>query len=221
MHSKHLATPLLSFALLAACQKENKPEAKPGPTTPELPVLAVATATISSVQMLEDCPDPKPATGTPASPKPAQAPAKSAPAESMPASMAPARPGDQAYAPPCQQSTMQVSFAGQGPESSKVVVKELRLLTAEGKSLATIETRLPTIWNESVYTAWDEQVQPGKDIQVSYKISPPAWHDVETALGSPTHGKMFVLEADIEVGGKKQTVRSIEFARIQPQMVPT
>ena len=138
--------------------------------------------------------------------------------------MAPAdSAGDSAarYMPPCQQSTMQVSFAGQGPASSKVVIKELRLLTPEGSPLATLKTRLPTVWEESVYSPWDEVLQAGKDINVSYKIAPPTWGEVERALGGPSHGKMFVLEADIEVGGETQTVRSIEFTRFQPQAMPT
>ncbi len=234
MHKKHFLTTLLSFVvMLAACQKEKKTEPVPEPTPPEVPKLVVASASIASVQMLEDCPDPKAAAGAPASPKAQeaeQAPAKRrAPAESMPASIAPSSDslgpgavGNKArYAPPCQQSTMQVSFAGQGPSSSKVVLKELRLLTPDGKSLGILKARLPTVWDESVYAPWDEVVQAGKDINVSYKITPPNWGEVEGVLGSPSHGKMFVLEADVEVGGETQTVRSIQFTRIQPQMMPT
>ena len=231
MRKKHVLTPLLSIALMmAACQKEKKSEPEPEPIPPEPPKVVVATATIASVQILQDCPDPKPATGTPASPKVEQipakpaAPAKTAPAESMPASMAPADSAGRhsgAYQPPCQQSTIQFSFAGQGAQSSKVTLKELRLLTPEGKPLATLNTRLPSVWGESVYTAWDEVLQAGKDINVSYKVAPPSWSEVEKELGGRSFGKMFLLEAVVEVGGETQTVRSSEFARFQPHAIPT
>ncbi len=229
---KNLVPLFLVLAVMVfACQKEKEPEEKPvpeeiksvDPVPPDpVPPAKLATVSIASVQMLEDCPDPKPAS-------PAAAPAKRrAPAESRPASMAPpekSMPRDStarvAYTPPCQQSTVQFAFAGQGAESSKVVLKELRLLAPDGKDLATLKARLPSQWKASVYTPWNEVLQPESDLKASYKITPPEWSEVEAKLGGRSHGSIFVLEAVIEIDGEAQTARSSQFTRIQPQMMPT
>jgi hypothetical protein len=221
---------LLALGLSSvACQKEKEAEKIPEPTPKVLPAK-VAVASIASVQILEDCPDAAPETIEAEPPSeakaPGPAPAKSAPArESMPASMSP--PSDDAPvngggAAPCQQSTIQITFSGQGAQSSKVVLKELHLLTPEGQNLGAVNTRLPPIWGEpGVYSPWDAILQPGKDAKVSYKITPPNWSAAETILGTPTHGKMFVLEAVIEIDGQSQKVQSQQFARFEPHMVPT
>jgi len=231
MDHKHLLPFALALAVASvACQKEKDTETVPEPAPKVLPAK-VAIASIASVQILEDCPDAKAADAkaAPADSEvaPKQAPAKSpparrAPAESMPASMAPSdAPMNGAEQPPCQQSTIQITFAGQGDTSSKVVLKELRLLTPDGKALGTVNTRVPSIWSKDVYTPWDAVLQPSQDAKVSYKITPPDWNAAGTILGGPTHGKMFVLEAVIEIDGQAQTVRSQEFARFEPHMVPT
>jgi hypothetical protein len=218
---KYLAPVLVVVVAMAfACQKEKgdteEAEPKPEPTQPDL-TTKVATASIASVQILENCPDAE----APAS-KAARGPAKRrAPAESAPASMTAIENGEGGYQAPCRQSTVQVSFEGQGAQPSKVVLKELRLLTADGKELGSLSTRLPSKWGESVYTPWNEVLEPDSDLKASYKITPPNWSEVEGKLGGSSHGVMFILEAIIDVGGKDQTVRSSEFARYRPTAVPT
>jgi hypothetical protein len=121
----------------------------------------------------------------------------------------------------CTQSTIQIVFSEQGPKPSKVSIKGIRLITPEGKKLATLKSRLPTQWNENVYSPWDEVLKANSDTTVSYKLTPPDWNAVTSALEGNSHSQMYILEVDIDVGGQLQTVRSSEFARIQHHALPT
>ncbi len=231
MHQKHLLPFLLALAVAsAACQKENEPDTVPEATPKVLPAK-VAIASIASVQILEDCPDAEPAKAADPVKAAEQKPAKSAPATGpklairAPAEAAPgarSAPADWGGAgPPCLQSTIQVTFKGQGDQSSTVKLKQVRLLTPGGKDIGGLLSRMPSIWGEGVYTPWDAKLQPNQDAKVSYKITSPDWTKAETILGGPTHGKMFVLEAVIDIDGKTQKVRSQQFARFWPEMIPT
>jgi hypothetical protein len=242
--NRHTLPALLAILVMAtSCQKENKDEKQSEPTAlPE----KVATSSIASVQIEDDCPDPKPVKDAadepptsykPASPAVQQPPAvvpvpsakvEMAPAPARPSRRAPVasdqlgtRQGLTAAERSCTQSTIQIVFSEQGPRPSSVAIKSIRLLTPEGKKLATMKSRLPSQWNENVYSPWDEILKPNENTTVSYKLSPPDWNAVTTELGKSSHGQMFILEVEIDVGGQVQTVRSSEFARIQHHALPT
>lgn len=125
------------------------------------------------------------------------------------------------YVQPCVQSTLQLSFIGQGDFASKVAIKELRLLAASGQDLGTVKTRLATQWQNNGYLPWDQQLQPNTDLKAGYKITPPDWTAVGAKLGGSSYGVMFVLEVEVEIDGVKQTVRSAQFVRQQPVAIPT
>lgn len=218
MNPRTLLTITLA-AILGACsaQDDGKSTApttqaqKPAPQPEETAPATTTQVAIASVQMQEDCPDPKPASPP--------VPAKQA-LPARPSSMA---PSDSAagYVQPCVQSTLQLSFTGQGDSASAVSIKELRLLSADEKALGTIETRLPTQWHDNGYQPWDQQLEPKTDLKAAYKISPPDWSAVEALLGGTSYGAMFVLELVVEIDGVSQTVRSAQFVRQQPVAIPT
>ena len=227
MHKHTIPTVLAIFAMAASCQKENKGDK---------PTEKVASSAIASVQIESDCPDPKSAADQPptsykpaaapvaemeppASPKPAK-PSKEMPARRRVADDQLGQPAS-LVAQSCIQSTIQIVFSEQGPKPSKVSIKAIRLITPEGKKLATIKSRLPTQWNENTYSPWNEVLKANSDTTVSYKLTPPDWNAVTGALEGNSHSQMYILEVDIDVGGQLQTVRSSEFARIQHHALPT
>jgi hypothetical protein len=175
----------------------------PTPTNAEGGVARVA---ISSVQISDDCPDPVAAA-------PAMSPSQA------PASRPPPSDSSALYDAGCLQSTIQIAFAAQG--ESQIALREVRLMTPEGKTLGTIAHRLPTMWQDNSYVTWDEVLPENSDLKAAYKITPPNWQEVEKVLGSSSYGAMFVIEADFEIGGVTTTLRSNQIAREDPSIMPT
>jgi hypothetical protein len=232
-------------------QPESKPEPEPEPDPepepePE-PQRVLAKASIASVVMIEDCPDraplpPAPTTlnrGMPMPPPSAVVPkdeaAQKAPADEAPsaelapgaaAKMAPgAALGDSphGWSPPCSQSTMQISFTGQGDTPGRVVIERVRLLEpGTFEELGRLSVRHPAAWTESGYFAWDEILPAGGSVKASYSLGLPNWSDVERKkAGASSYGHMFVLEVEVSIDGVSQTVRSQEFPREEAHVVVT
>ncbi|MBL4634269.1 MAG: hypothetical protein JKY56_10365 [Kofleriaceae bacterium] len=205
---------LLLALLLCSCSKEDVNVERP--TVPEeQPVkLPKLEAAIASVQLQEDCPDAPPpdALATPATVTP---PPADAPAESTPAGL---HAGTNVPPIPCVQSRIQITFTSDA--SQPVSISAIRLLSDDGKVLSAIKYRGPSIWRENRYTPWDEVVGVGKNTQASYKIAPPAWGVVETALGKGSYNTRFVVEVDINFQGKTKTIRSNSFVRTHPIAPP-
>jgi len=223
---KHLTTTIFASAslLLLACGNESGSKAPKGPEPTPKPVVVVAQPTIASVQLIQDCPDPKVADAKEKpsaveamadAPMPAQPPAKGASA------MRRSKPGPGGFQQPCTQSSMQVAFAGQGEASSQVEVKAVRLLSADGESLGVMNSRLPTVWQAESYQPWDGVVAPNTDIKTSYKLSMPDWKAVEEKLGGTSFGPMFMLEVDVMIGDQLKTIKSPQFPRQQPAIIVT
>ena len=223
---KHRPTTVFASVslLLLACGNESTSKAPKGPDPTPKVVVVVAQPTIASVQLIQDCPDPKvadakvesPAVETMAdAPMPAQPPAQGASAASR------SKPGPGGFQQPCTQSSMQVAFAGQGGASSQVEVKAVRLLSADGESLGGMDSRLPTVWQAESYQPWDGVVAPNTDIKTSYKLSMPDWNAVEEKLGGTSFGPMFMLEVDVMIGDQLKTIKSPQFPRQQPAIIVT
>ena len=178
---------------------------------PEAAGATVATPSIASVQLIQDCPDHK-----------SQAKANSALAPST-GGKKEKRKHDSAgsFQQPCSQSTLQLAFTGQQGESSVATLRAVRLQLAEGKALGALATRMPTIWNTSGYEAWDGTIQPGADYKASYKLSVPDWSAVERTLGGSSYGQMYIVEVDVEIDGKSTTLTSPQFERGRPLMNKT
>lgn len=186
-----------------------------------------AKVSVSSVQMIQDCPaqdDPMPgdsgksasATAAPAAMKPpALDQERAAPGEAMVGdSMEP-------FHQPCTQSTMQLAIKSEGATSASFAIAAVRIF-ADDKQVATIDARAPSAWVDSGYRPWDERLDAHAEIKASYKLSVPDWYEVEKKLGGNSSiGKMFVLEVDVMVDGRRQTIRSSAFPREEPHVVVT
>ena len=218
----------LALALTSACAST---EGNGDSSSPRKADAKVAKAAISSVQMIEDCPgdDPAPAAAEP----PAQGAAAKAPAR-MAAEAEDVAPGDYDESmvqedagnfeieQPCTQSTMQLSFTGQGPSPAKVEIQAVRILSPAGKPVASIKARAPKAWKDGGYKPWDEMLAPNADLKASYKLSVPDWSDLDKKLGGKgSYGTMLKLEVDVVIGGQKQTVRSSDFSREEPHVIVT
>jgi hypothetical protein len=165
-----------------------------------------AKVTISSVQMINDCPD-----------KESAAPAAE---EAAMQSQADAERGGGGFEQPCTQSTVQLSIDSdaEGP----FVVDAVRLLSPDGKPLATLQPRRPSKWVDGGYKPWDERAPKDTELKASYKLSIPAWHEVDEKLGGGSSvGKVFLLELDVSVNGEKQTIRSSSFPREEDHVIAT
>ena len=212
-----ILAPLALLALLSnGCASHdnatgNKPEAE---------IKTQLRATVASVQMIQDCPDPQ---NEPSTPADTQKPAAS---ESMPAPGSAMRRADSdggSFQQPCTQSTMQLSLAHDAPDAQRIEVVGVRLLRGTDV-LGTIAARKPSKWNDTgMYDAWDERVPVGSEIKVSYRLGEPDWSKVQQKLGDgvDVYGQRYVLEVDLKMGGTTLTVRSPEFAREYPHVVVT
>ncbi|MBC8073622.1 MAG: hypothetical protein IAG13_35195 [Deltaproteobacteria bacterium] len=220
---------LWPFALCLATACASHDGQEPELETPRTAATELR-ATIASVQLAQDCPDPPaPAAQTPAAQEPAQ------PHEVMPSpgdverersagAMAPgaALPGGGGWAPPCTQSGVQLTLSHDGKEALPFEIKAMRLTAAgQGGVLATVPFRGPTKWTEADrYEPWDQQLAPAAELKASYKLGEPDWAMV-ARTPDDTFGKRFVLEVDVVFAGRSMTLRSPEFERERPHVIVT
>jgi hypothetical protein len=73
----------------------------------------------------------------------------------------------------CQQSSIQLRVANGTAESAKVVIQKVELLDDSGAPVGELTAREPSQWAGDTYQAWDEQVAPSGELQVSYALSAP------------------------------------------------
>ncbi len=173
---------------------------------------------MASVQLQDDCPPPK----------------RETPAASMrPRSRAePAaqHKGQNVAAPgvvrgrrrACTQSRVQLSIESDDDQAQSLAIRAVRLKKADGgQLLGTMTTRDPTLWRGSKYEPWDETIAPGASIKVGYALGDPGWAAVATALGSETWATMYIVELDVEIDGRMQTVVSPKVPRDEPENIVT
>ncbi len=200
---RFIVTIAVSSLLVSSCQKETKPT---DPATPKDPIVdEVGEVAIASVTLLEDCPDA--VSGS----QEVREYAGDMDRESM----------TEDYVEPCRQSTIQFAVTGQGATPADLRIVALRLLGPNGATLDTLKTRSPSIWRENGYAAWDQVVPPKTDVKASYKLSLGNWSKVEKSLGGSSYGPVFVIEADIEIGSLRKTIRSSQVVREPVEMIDT
>jgi hypothetical protein len=200
MHASKFVFLAVSGVLFAGCASHDGPAGN----EPDIDETAQLRATIASVELLEDCPDPEPASEE-------REAAKSSELQSTRRAA-------------CEQSTLQLALAHDATQAQLVDVVAVRLLRAETKqSLTTLSARKPSKWDgNGVYQEWDRVVPVGNTIEVSYRLAAPDWNVVQEKL-SPgnTYGERYLVEVDLAMAGAITTVRSTEIARLQPDLVET
>jgi hypothetical protein len=199
MHASKLSSLALVCAFLGGCASHDAPA-----TEPDIDVTAQLRASIASVELLDDCPDPEPV------------------AEERESAKSSELQGQRRAA--CTQSTMQLALAHDATQAQVVDVVAVRLLRADSKqSLTTLNARKPSKWDgNGVYQEWDRVVPVGNTISVSYRLAAPDWSVVQEKLSDGnTYGERYLVEVDLSMAGAITTVRSTEIARLQPDMVET
>lgn len=164
---------------------------------------------IGSVQLLDDCPD---------APEQAAEAERSARAEDAKSS---------GYAPRCEQSTVQLAV--RSDRGGRIGVEAVRVLDGARQRLAGSSTlRQPTRWSvaEGRYLQWDGVVAAGAAEQrVSYKLGALDLAQAQAqALAGPdfnSYSGPFMLEIDVSIDGRRQTIRSPMFQRREMDMVET
>lgn len=122
----------------------------------------------------------------------------------------------------CTQSRVQLSIESDGDEAQSFAIRAVRLKKAEGGDvLGTMTTREPTVWDDSKYKPWDESIGAGASVKVGYALGDPDWAKVGKALGGSTWGPMYIVEIDVEIDGRTQTVASPKVPRDEPINVVT
>jgi hypothetical protein len=213
----------LAVCLATACASHDGKE--PELETP-VAVPAELRATIASVQLAQDCPDPPaPAAQTPAPASEAMPAPGDVERERAAGKMAPgaALPGGGGWSPPCTQSGAQLTLSHDGKDALPFEVKAMRLIAAgQGGVVATVPFRGPSKWTDAGrYEPWDQQLAPATELKASYKLGEPAW-STDKSLGiGDTFGKRYVLEVDVAFAGRSITLRSPEFEREQPHVIVT
>ncbi len=195
---------------------EPEPEPEPKPE-PELPVDAdLVQVTVASVQLQEDCPAAAPAAKS--MPKPTE-PANGPQADSMPRAAARKASG---FAAHCVQSRVLLAIASDAQEVIPFSVKAVRLKKADdGAVVGALTTREPQVWADSKYDAWDQSIAAGADIKVGYALGGPDWGAVGKAVGGDPWGPLYILEFDVEIDGRVQTIVSPKVPRDEPMNVVT
>jgi len=173
------------FALTACWSSKGKTPESPDPNNPN-PTPGQVDVSIASVTLADDCNQP-PTT----SPPPMQAPAaKQASMDSSHAGASMAREsmsmGDRA----CEQSSVQLRVANGTTGSSKIAIKKIELLDANGTKIMDLQSRDPSLWADDSYKPWDQQVGANQVLQVSYALSAPM------ASGGNTYTVRVVVETD-------------------------
>lgn len=160
------------------------------------PEPETVTVAVASVQLQDDCPKPA------ADAEPSQPMGEGdVPAGDMPDSLV--------DRPACVQSTVQLSIVSEDAKTLPFSVRAVRLRKATGGgSIETMQVRAPKIWRDSGYSAWDEAVAPGSTLKVSYVLGAPDWAAVEKVLEESSYGPLYVVELEVEVAGRLQTISS-------------
>lgn len=193
---------------------EPKPQPKPQPEPEPEPVLA--TVAVSSIYLMDDCPDLDPPPSGEASDTPSKhaveekSPSMPAPAEgamAQPDVMGDVAEGDHESRPRCSQSTMQLTFSGQGDAASKAKIVSVDLYATPDSKLGTLASRVPMVWRDGSYVSWDETIPAKTDLKVSYRLS------ANPSASGPGGGGTYYVKVVVDIDGKTQEVRSPDFTR--------
>lgn len=175
--------------------------------TPQNEPRGEVRVAIASVQLFENCPDPPDAAAAP-----------SAEGEREQQSRSPG------YVPQCSQSTVQLAI--RSDRSGLFRIEAVRILDGANQRVAGSSTlRKPTMWraDSGVYSPWDGRVIAGTDLQISYKLGDLDLSQADELMGPEFNTYMgpFLLELDVSIDGRRQTIRSPAFSRKVLDMVET
>ena len=175
----------------------SEPEAVPDPV-PE-PETADVVVLMTAATLADDCggaPNTKPAAPTPKSQSKNRGKSK------LKRDRAPSPKGKRARRR-CKQSSIQLSVtASNDAAPTQITVKSVELLLSSGDSVGMLQTRSPSVWSDADgYAPWDEKVEPGQDLSVSYAVSSPEWDQVKNR-----RSQTYSVKAVVSIAGSDQTL---------------
>jgi hypothetical protein len=171
---------------------DTKPEALPN-TKPE--VASAITVEMTAATLADDC------GGGPNTPP--QAPPVKTAAKREKSDEAPSKSKAKRR---CEQSSIQLAIAAPaGAEPAEVAVKSVELFLESGTSIDKLEARAPSVWSDADgYMPWDQSIEPGQDLSVSYALTEPDWTKVQDRWN-----QTYTVKAVLSIGGSEETVQQI------------
>lgn len=201
---------LLGCSLTGPSSADEKPAVSPSQPEPETiaepdveddsvpkPELGAIEVLMTAATLADDC-----GGGPNTRPEPSKAPKEKRKSKSK--SMGKSDRGSRSKAERrCEQSSIQLSVtAPTDAASTKLAVKSVEILLASGASLGMLQTRAPSVWSDpDGYAPWDENVEPGQDLSVSYALTQPDWSQVKDRWN-----QTYTVKAVISVAGSDKTV---------------
>lgn len=191
------------LALVVGCGKAGEapppevPVSAPTPATPtsaaEAPSGPAITAQMTAATLADDCGGSAPLSPPP---KGAKAQEKAKRDEVGGVSKAKRR---------CDQTSIQLSIvAPADAKEAEIRVKSVEIFDDAGASLGVVQAGSPRKWSEADgYVAWDQKVEPGTEVAVSYALSEPDWSKV-----SDRWNKTYVVRAVLSIGGADRPVET-------------
>jgi hypothetical protein len=115
----------------------------------------------------------------------------------------------------CRQSSVQVHIDATELDDASVPfeVVSIRLLEMDGTPVDELDSRNARLLVDGVYAAWDEQIAPGVELDVSYDTSAPEWSADAFRVSHE-----YRVEMDVRIDG---VVRTLELAPVmrEPEIV--
>lgn len=182
----------------AVSPSQPEPEAIPAPeveddAVPE-PAAADIVVLLTAATLADDC------GGVPnTKPKPSAAPKQKSKMKGDRASGFKARREKRR----CEQSSIQLAITATAEATAaKIAVKSVELLLASGESVGMLQTQTPSMWSDpDGYQPWDENIEPGQDLSVSYGVSSPEWNQVKDR-----RSQTYTVKAVISIAGSDRTL---------------
>lgn len=117
----------------------------------------------------------------------------------------------------CEQSSIQLAITSPaGADPADVAVTSVELLLESGKSVGMLTTRAPSVWSgDDGYKPWNEKVEPGQDLSVSYATTQPDWSQVEDRWN-----QTYTVKAVLSIAGTAQTVVQSVVVRAPTSLPP-
>jgi len=172
---------------------EVEPGIKPGVEPPGDAVAPAPTVEMTAATLADDCGG---GPNTPPEAPPVKAATKLEKSDEAPRNSKAKRR--------CEQSSIQLAIAAPADaEPAVVAVKSVELFLESGASVGKLEARAPSVWSdEDGYTPWDQSIEPGEDLAVSYAVTEPDWTKVEDRWN-----QTFTVKAVLSIGGSDKIVQ--------------
>lgn len=103
----------------------------------------------------------------------------------------------------CRQTSVHLDIAAEGDEGEvPFEVVEIRLVSlADGSVVDTLSPGAAEVFDEDLYTDWDETIGAGEALDVRYPTEAPDWGTIGGGDSWRTHGMQFRIEMRVRIDG--------------------